>query len=128
MNGCHTSSGLSAETRGGRRAPKRPTAPQVSLRGGRSPSWLSALVIIVSRVRDRAYSVPRLHVLRSRAVGVGALRCHAIDLDRPIAVAFAEIAHLTGELALLDDVLPLRVVLVLHEIDDGVDVLVVNVP
>ncbi len=33
-----------------------------------------------------------------------------------------------GELSLLDDVLPLRVVLVLHEIDDGVDVLGVNVP
>ena len=35
---------------------------------------------------------------------------------------------LAGDLALLDDALPLRVVLVLDEIDDGVDLLGVNVP
>ena len=53
---------------------------------------------------------------------------HAIGTDRAFAIALAKIAILAGDLALLDDVLALRVVLVLDEIDDGVDLLGVNVP
>src|SRR3954447_13011313 len=71
--------------------------------------------------------VARLRVLRSRAVGIGACR-HAIGTDRAFAVAVGEIAILAGDLALLDNVLPLGVVFVLDEIDDGVDLLGVDVP
>ena len=53
---------------------------------------------------------------------------HAIGTNRAFAVAVGEIAVFAGDLALLDDVLPLRVVLVFDEIDDGVDLLGVNVP
>src|SRR3954470_22508632 len=87
----------------------------------------SALVIFVSRARDHVDLVPRLHVLRSRAVSIGDFR-HAIGTKRAFAVALAEIAMLAGDLTLLDNLLPLRVVLVLDEIDDGVDHLGVNVP
>ena len=44
-----------------------------------------------------------------------------------VAVA-TQVTDFAGDLALLDDVLPLRVVLVLDEVDLVVDVLVVNVP
>src|SRR5471032_445705 len=72
-------------------------------------------------------SVMRLHVLRSLAVSIGACR-HAIRTNRAVAVALAEIAVFTGDLTLFNDVLTLCVVLVLDEVDDGVDVLGVNVP
>src|ERR1700744_5480806 len=75
--------------------------------------------------------VPRLHVARGLAVRV-VRRNHAVRAERTttlaVAVAIAEVTNFTRKLLLLNDVLPLRVVLVLHEVDDGVDVLVVNVP